>query len=198
MAHSPRTRTAVLAAASLLLGLLAACQELPRHPGDKVQILEQGGLTALNPADIAVAPVEFAAEGIDAPERMLREVVAEALVKRRYSPLALDFVDSRVIDASYRYGTVGEEAVCQIVVHEWDERLWSTGRVLRVDVELRMIDPRDPTGRALWSARYPGQIDATPQESHITESAMYRWAVAEVAAELAGALPARRAEPGRQ
>lgn len=195
MAHSSRTRTVLLAATVLLLG---ACQELPRHPGDRVQILEQGDLTALNPADIAVAPVEYAVDGVRAPDRMLREVVAESLVKRRYSPLALDFVDSRVIDASYRYGTVGEEAVCQIVVHEWDERLWEDGRVLRVDVELRMVDPNDPTGRALWSARYPGQIDATPEESHVTESALYRWAVAQVAAELAGALPARVAEPGRR
>jgi len=162
-----------------------------------VQILEQGSLEALNPADVAVAPLEIVPEGLRVPSDLLREVVCEALVKRRYSPLALDFVDSRVVDASYRPGSLGEDAVCQVVVHAWNEAKWETGRVIEADLELRLVDPRDPGGRPLWAARYPGSVDATSMENHVTEPVLYRWALSELVAELAGALPPRSTLPGR-
>lgn len=199
MAQTPRFRAPALLAA-LALGAVG-CQELPVHHGDKVQVLERGALEDRNPADVVVAPVELDAQlqeaGVRVPDQILREVISEALVKRHYSPLSLDFVDSRVVDASYRGGSLGEDAVCRIVVHRWDERLWETGRMLDVDVELRLQDAQDPSGGTLWSARFPGRIDATGEESHVTEAAMYRWAVSQVGAELAGALPPRTTAPGR-
>ena len=194
MVHSLRTRTLVTAA----LAVFASCQGgLPHHRGDKVQILEIGSLEAANPADIAIAPIEYSQEGLRAPERMLRESFARALIKRRYSPLSIDFVDTRVIDASFTFGAVGEEAVWQTIVHDWNERDWSTGRILRVDLEVRMLDPQDPYGRPLWSARYPGLVDATPEQSHMTEEALFRWAVDQISLGIAGALPQRDTAPGR-
>lgn len=206
MANSKRFHLLALPALVWASTVVVGCQELPQHPGRKVQVLTEGGIETRSPADVAIAPVQLAREDIRAPERLLREVVAESLVKRRYSPLALDYVDSRVIDASYAGGAVGEDAVCELVVHEWDEGKWSSGLLIRFDVEMRMIDVRgagagegegQDEGRLLWAARYQGMVDATPESSHRTEAALYRWAIAQVALELAGALPPRDPVPGR-
>ena len=196
MSLIPRSRTRAISSV-LLLALLGACQELPHHPGRKVQILQQNGLEAANPSDVAVAPVEIEKEGVKVPDHLLREVIGDALVRRRYTPLAIEYVDSRVVDASYQSGTLGEDAVCRLIVHDWDERAWDTGRVLKVDLEMRMVDSRDPEGRVLWSARYPGQVDVTGAESHMTQDALYRHAIEQIAIELAGALPPRDTSPGR-
>lgn len=188
--------------AALVLPLLSvaavACQQLPVQRGRDVQVLDEGGLAERNPAEVVVAPVELATPDLKVPDVALRSAFQDALVRRRYSPLALDFVDSRVIEASYPAGTLGEEAVCRILVHRWDERLWDTGRILDVDVELRMEDPADPDGRDLWAGRLAGRIDVTSEETRLTEPALYRYALEEVALELTSRLPMRTTAPGRQ
>ena len=59
------------------------------------------------------------------------------------------------------------------------------------------VHHEDPEGRVLWSARYPGQVDVTGAESHMTQDALYRHAIEQIAIELAGALPPRDTSPGR-
>lgn len=175
-----------------------ACQDLPQRRGNQVRIIQQGALEDLNPADVAVAPIQLMAEGLEVPELLLREAVQEALLRRRYSPLALDYVDSRVTEAGYTYGELGENAVCQILVHKWDERYWDTGRMLDVDLEMRMIDPRDPEGPALWVAQLPYLIDVTSEEQQFPGQSLYRHAVRAIATELVSPLPRRRTDVGRR
>ena len=142
----PRFWTPVACA---LVALTAACRELPRTPGAGVVVLERGRLADVNPADVAVAPLELA-PGVEAPASRLRMAIARGLPSRQYTPLSLDFVDSRVLEASYSYGALGEEAVCQVTVHGWDERYWDTGHSIEIDIELCMLDPGQPDGPALW------------------------------------------------
>lgn len=188
-------------ALSSLLLLLAvgavSCQELPKQRGRQVAVLVEGDLERLNPADVVVAPLELAEEGMVVPQLTLRRAIQEALVRRHYSPLGLDFVDSRVIEANYTMGSLGEEAVCLLVVHDWDERYWETGRILEVDLEMRLLDPALGSGPPLWAARFEGRVDVTGEQGRMTEPALYRYAVDEVARELASRLPVRQTVPGR-
>ncbi len=176
----------------------SACQELPTIPGDDVQVLQVGNLERLNPGDVVVAPVQFAIEGLDVPELQMRKAISEALASRRYSPLDLAFVDSRLVEASHTYGSLGEEAVCQLIVHQWSERLWTTGRALEIDVELRMIDPRTPEGPVLWAGRLDTRIDVTGEEGHMSPPQLYRLALARMADELVAPMPRRITRPGRE
>jgi len=192
----PPVLTTPVACLALLVG--AACQDLPTIPGDDVQVLQVGALESLNPGDVVVVPVQTAVEGMKVPELQLRKAVSGALASRRYSPLDLAFVDSRLVEASHAFGSLGEEAVCQIIVHKWSERLWTTGRALEVDVELRMIDPSTPDGPVLWAGRLPTRIDVTAEESTMNPQQLYRFAIAKMADELVAAMPRRVTRPGRE
>ena len=159
-----------------------------------------------------MAPIQVVAEGLVVPTRALRESLVRGLVKRRYAPLSLDFVDeagmiggsrsaraigaSGVSEASYQPGTLNEEVVAQLVVHAWDQALWETRRAFKVDIELRMIDPNSPNGPALWSGRLPGRFDYAEQESsYTTEGAFFRGALDQVLAEILAVMPARETRP---
>lgn len=184
---------------SLLAGALLAisCHELPRQPGNSVVVMEQGSLAEVNPADVAVAPVQVA-PGVEAPVARLREAIARGLPARQYTPLSIDFVDSRVIEASYSYGALGEEAVCQVTVYGWDERYWDTGHSIEVDLELTLVDPARPEGPALWSGRLTRAIDVTDLTRSTVEGQLYQRAIERTAEELLFALPERDTRPGRR
>ncbi|MCA9001945.1 MAG: hypothetical protein KDB61_08485, partial [Planctomycetes bacterium] len=162
-----------LVALGLTMGLgLMACQQLPQQKGRGVVIAPGATLESLNPSDVVVAPVILGEEGMKVPARALRESVSRSLVKRRYAPLALDFVDDAgmvsgqgTTEASYRAGTVSEDVVCQIIVHSWKQDLWESRRALVVDVEIQMVDPMNPMGQPLWSGRLDGSMDFASQES---------------------------------
>ncbi|HPF13803.1 MAG TPA: hypothetical protein PLJ12_06015, partial [Planctomycetota bacterium] len=144
--------------------------------------------------------------GMAVPTRALRESLVRGLVKRRYAPLSLDFVDEAGIlggegvqEASYQPGTLNEEVVCQLIVHNWDQSLWDTRRAFKVDLELLMIDPANPSGPPLWSGRLPGRFDyAEQQASYATEGAYFRGAVDQLLAELLAVMPARVTRPDVQ
>ena len=185
-------------AACLVLFVGAGCQDLPTIPGDDVQVLQVGALESLNPGDVVVAPIQIANDGLKVPELQLRKAISAALASRRYSPLDLAFVDSRLVEANHAFGSLGEEAVCQIIVHGWSERLWSTGRALEVDIELRMIDPDNPDGPVLWAGRLPTRIDVTEEAGHVSPQALYRLAISRMADELVAPMPRRDTRPGRE
>ena len=183
--------------AGALVALTASCHELPRQPGNSVVVMEQGRLAEVNPADVAVAPVQIA-PGLDAPGERLRKAIARGLPSRQYTPLSIDFVDSRVIEASYSYGSLGEEAVCQVTVYGWDERYWSTGQSIAVDLELTLIDPARPEGPALWSGRLTKTIDVSDLARSTVEEHLYQRALERAAEELLTALPERDTRPGHR
>ncbi len=198
---TPRIRLVPTVARALALTLALAgmaCQQLPRQVGKEVQVLEVGALAERNPADVAVLPIEIAARGVGVDGVRMRRAFQRGLVKRRYSPLAIDFIDSRTVNASYVYGTLGEEAVCQIVVHGWDDTLWETHRVIDLDVALRMVDPARPDGPSLWAGRLAARIDVNRHANVMGEMALRDEVLEELASELLAAMPARRTEAGAE
>jgi hypothetical protein len=202
------TQRSVLALAVTTLVTLSACalpERVPQRRGTEVAVLEGTGLSELNPSDVAVAPViiymlEANQQLRDAvPVLGLRQAMQRALVRRRYSPLALDFVDSRVVDASYTAGSVGEQAMCEVIVHAWSERYWKTDRVLDVDVEVRMLDPMaEAESLPLWAGRMKGEVEVNSITNYRAEARLREDILDEIALELLARMPARDTSPGQQ
>ena len=196
-------RTFVLWA--LALGSIA-CQQLPMPKGQGVVVEPGATLESRNPSDVVVAPVEVVVEGLQVPIQELRESVVRGLIKRRYAPLSIDFVDEAgrigaegVTEASYRPGTLNEEVVCQLIVHDWDADLWKVRQAFEVDLELRMIDAANPMGQPLWVGRLPGRFNYADQKtSFATEGAHFRGALDQLVAELLAVMPARETRPDVQ
>jgi hypothetical protein len=167
-----------------------------------ISTISSGGalLEEKSPLEVVVAPVINASGNADVPAAHLRNAFQQGLVQRRYSPLALEFVDKKVghaSQASYRPGSLDEEAVFQIAIEHWDSSLWEIHSALMVKMQVRMLDARDPTAPALWTARVDRRFDFTrDRERFTTEDAALRHASEEIAAEMLAALPTRSPAPG--
>ncbi|HIG87607.1 MAG TPA: hypothetical protein EYQ25_11235 [Planctomycetes bacterium] len=182
-----------------------SCQPLPERHGMAVEITPvTGRLATINPNDVVVAPIEFAEEGLQAPEQMLRQAAVGSLIARRYAPLSLDFVDASipeslaggVLKAPYRPGSLGEDAVLRIIVHSWDTSLWNLRNALMVDLEFIMEDPGD-SGQELWHARLKQRFDFEKQaRTAATESALLSTAMRVMTDEICSQLPQRVVLPG--
>jgi hypothetical protein len=165
----PVVRPSVLAARTALLGLcaaslLAGCQTQPRIAGANVQVQPEGRLAAVNPSDIAIAPLENLSPIADVPELELRRAAATFLPRKRYSPLKLENVDGALVGvepATYRPGTLREDAVLELTVHAWDTSLWDLRRTLIVDIEARLVESSGQGGPALWTGRLSQRFDLT-------------------------------------
>ena len=103
-----------------------------------------------------------------------------------------------MIEASYSYGALGEEAVCQVTVYGWDERYWGNARAIDADLELTLVDPAQPDGPALWSGRLTKAIDVSDLARSTVEGHLYQRAIERAAEELLSALPERDTSPGRR
>jgi hypothetical protein len=175
----------------LLLGLslLAACQELPKVPGRHVDELYRGGLESSQPADVVVAPVVDESASSRAPQAALRQAFQVGLVKRRYSPLALDYVDRRVVEASYSPGSLQEDAVFEVTVRDWDMSRWDTHGEVTVEVEAWMLGP---DGTELWGGKLTRKLDLSTERQHYptTREAFERGCTL-IADELLEVMPAR-------
>lgn len=182
------------------LALLAGCQTQPTLRGSNVQVTQEGRVAVTNPADIAVAPVERVAAAGSLPEQPLRVAAQHALVKKRYSPLSLKQVDGAMVGlepAAYRPGMLREEAVLELVVHGWNDTLWSTRYTLTVDVEARLVEPDAAPGVALWGARLSQRFDFTAEaQDATTDEGLMQLACDRILEELLSKLPARDAQPG--
>lgn len=197
----------------LLVPVLAisSCRNLPEVPGTSVrELYSEGGMAAKKPVDIVVAPVMIEANVDSVPSQALSTAFAEALIRRRYSPLSADFIASTLegaeaapdnagapIPASYSPGTLGEDAVLRLVVKSWDMSLWKTERKLAVTIDAWMIDSIDPLGTELWGARYDSVLDMSlMQNRYLTDESLMQYCCGEVARELMDCMPARTARPG--
>lgn len=178
---------------ALLLGLGAGCETtVPHRTGSSVEILVDGAaLEQLNPVEVAVAPIVDDTPGKSVPSKVLREAFQTALVKRRYTPLSIEFVDSRVVDAVYDPGSLGEQAVLEVSVVRWDDQLLETHGAVIVDLEARMIDPQRPEGDPLWSGRVSHRME-TERSVASTQPRMLRAVCEEIAREMLSAMPARQ------
>ncbi len=194
-----RARSASRSLLGVLLVSLAACATLPDQPGRQVEVQSVSGLEARNPADIAVAPLVIP-DGVLAspPQKAVRTAFCRALVKRRYTPLAIDFVDARVVEAAYSPGSAREDAVLEIIVHSWDRSLWEVRTAILVDLEARLIDAEHPTAEPLWSGRMTQRFDFASERNRIvTEGALLQEACNQIAEEFLAALPVRDTSAGR-
>ncbi len=176
---------------ALLFGVqfLGACQELPKVPGRHVSELYRGSLESVQPADVVVAPIADKSADGRAPTDSLRQAFQSGLIKRRYSPLALEYVDRRVVEAAYTPGSLREDAVLQVTVREWDMNRWDTHGEISVVMEAWMIGP---DGAELWGGKLTRKIDLSSEREHYptTREAFERGSVI-LASELLEVMPAR-------
>ncbi len=183
---SRRTSWIALACAATL----AACNELPRRRGESVE--------KRNPIDLVVAPVENATGDKSVPLASLREAFQKGLVRRRYTPLALEYVDRKVVDAAYTPGSLKEEAVLQVTIEAWDKTLLDTRGALLVKAHARLIDAENPTNGQLWGGFIDHRFDLEAErEQFSTEAALLDYACGRIAEEVLAALPARNTGPDR-
>ena len=159
MQSAIRTLTLV----AVLVGGGAACQTTPSPTGSMVESTFVGDIAAVNPVDVAVLPVEVAPGVLGAPAEMIRDSAARALVRRRYSPLAMDVVDETIAmsasagggvqEASFSPGALGEDAYLELMIEQWDMPDWMALHSIDATIAARLVDPRNPGGPALWEAR---------------------------------------------
>jgi len=193
-------RRPVLGGLVVLAGALvsSACNELPRRRGESVQAVSSGKLDEKNPVDIVVAPVENATGSKSVPLAALREAFQDGLLRRHYSPLALDYVDRKVVDATYQPGALQEEAVLQVKVETWDTSLLDSRGALKVKVHARLIDAESQGAVQLWSGFIDHRFDLDgARERFSTRQALLEYASEQIASEVLAALPARSAGPPR-
>lgn len=180
-------------AVSLLV--LSSCQGVPEHRGSAVHT-DTGSVLQESPIEVAVAPV-VNASGASLPAAALRDSFQNELVERRYSPLALDYVDRKVTEAAYTPGASDEQATLVITVEKWDSSLWTSHGAITAKVVTQLIDATGG-GKVLWSATADQRFDFPGLREHLsTETARLQYACDEIAAELLGKLPPRKPRPGR-
>lgn len=188
----------ILLSLSCAAGLFAVsgCYQLPKARGYDVDV-HAGTIREQNPRDIAIGPVLVVHEGVDVPDFALRRGFQRGLVKRRYSPLALEQVDNNLIEASYRAGRLEEDAALEIVVYTWDDSQWDTRSVLTFDVEARLIDPEGSAIDPLWAGRLEKRMPFTQVRDVIPSNrAQMERACEVIADEILAALPQRVARVG--
>ena len=199
MSHSivrPHSSRLAGSLALLLAASLAACNELPRRRGERVETASNAKLDEQRPVDVVVAPVENVTKSKDVPLAAMREAFEKGLVRRRYSPLATEYVDRRVVDASYTPGTLKEEAVLQVTIETWDTSLLESRGAVIVKARARLLDAKDPANGQLWSGAIDQRFDLNAnRENFSTRTAMMQHACERIAEEVLAALPARSAGP---
>ncbi len=180
-----------------LLSLATACNQLPKRPGEFVATGKGSALEQQSPIEVAIAPLTDSSGNAELPRNELRSAFQSALVRRRYTPISLELVDSKVVNAAYRPGTLEEQAVLLLDVQRWDTHLWDTRSVIEVTIRARMVSPENPSGE-LWSGVLEKRCDfGDIQEQFTTEGALRRHACESIANELLEAMPARQPVPGK-
>jgi hypothetical protein len=169
---------------------------MPVRRGGTVETVSTGKLEKKNPIDVVMAPIDNASGNEGVPLEDLRAAFQRALVKRRYSPLGLEYVDKTVVDAAYKNGTLQEEAVMRVKIEKWDESLWETHTALVIKAEAHMIDPQDPSGD-LWSGKIDHRYEfGSYREKFSTDQSLRKFACEQIVNEIMSALPVRTTAPG--
>ncbi len=181
--------------AALLVSSLVfvACTQLPKPPADGgVRTSGSALLEARSPMEVVVAPVQGDAY---VPGDELRQGIQQALIARRYSPLALRQVDKKVVDAGYKSGSLAEQAVFETKVARFDTSLFDTNGAITVSMTMRMVDSAD--GAVLWTGSVERRFDCSShKDQYATSAARLRAACEYITGEVLEALPARNPVPG--
>lgn len=161
------------------------------NPGVKT-----GRLASVNPLDVVVLTPDNLTGRSDLPLEALRTELQAGLIERRYSPLAFEYIDRTAIEASYRPGTLGEQAVFQVVITGWDDSLWRSHARLIVDADVYLLDAAAPEREsALWGGHVTRRIDLATQRSVTMHmDLLLQRAVADLTDGILSSLPARNPE----
>jgi hypothetical protein len=162
----------VLCVLGCLMG--AACDTKP--PADVQSSLSTSpDFHVANPTDIAVLPVEDSTPDRRAAPHLdtIRSELVLALVRQRYSPLAVRAVDGQfaaeaasikkagvTAPASLQRvaGKFGEDAVLGVRVDSWDESSLSVDNELRFSSDVALLDSKSK--KMLWSGHLNGRVKA--------------------------------------
>jgi hypothetical protein len=162
--------------------MLAACQ-VARPPGPISTMRPEPELATLNPADIAVLPVEDAVPGapLKSLTRHMELKLHEGLLDRAYSPISPAKVNAVVAAESEGgrspslaelKGKFLEDALLVTKVTQWDEKsMFSDGRV-RVAAEVKLLD--SGTLANLWSGSYELEVKLPAGSSSVRDPVSLR------------------------
>jgi len=191
-----RSVRAGLIAAGAASFALAACYTVHQPAGATVQTVSTGKLEKKNPLEVVLAPIDNASNNENAPLDDLREAFQRELVKRRYSPLALEYVDKTLVDAAYKPGALQEEAVLRVKIERWDSSLWESHTALLIKAEAHMIDAKDSAAGDLWTGKIDHRYEfGAYREKFSSDRALLEFACRQIADEMLAALPARATGP---
>ncbi len=193
--HSNRRFRALLIPFMLLAALLgSACQSLPDPPGQNVTEIFHGTLEIVQPADVVVAPITVEGNAGVVPTMELRKAFQRNLLLRRYSALALPYTDRRVVNASYKSGSLYEDAILKIIVKKWDMSRWSSNKEVAVVMEAWMISSKDES--QLWGGRFEKTFYLQQDMAHrATEKGAFEETAQLIASRLMEIMPARTPKP---
>lgn len=168
--------------------------------------LHTGRLRQANPLDIAVLPVQNNSGREDVPVAGLRHAFHHGLVRQRYTPLSLEYVDSKIVDpnpadantaeASYTPGDTHENAILQLFVTRWDDSRWKSSAELRIDGEIYLLDVAEPNpSKALWGGKISRNVSVLARRQVIaSDGELLDEALAQFADDVLASLPARNPE----
>lgn len=181
---------------AVLAAVFAGCQNIPTRRGTTVEASANAKIELVNPTDIAVLPIENLTSSKKIPAKELRAALESGLVLRRYSPLATEFVDSKVTDAAFQSGSLREDAILRVTIENWEDGSWVTHSAVTLRLTARILDSK--SGVELWSGRLDRRFDLDKDRDQFTTEAPLKKLLCEtIVTELFSALPARTAKPGR-
>jgi hypothetical protein len=158
-------------ALALSLGLcaltaFAACKTTRVPLGAGNDGISTGRLATVNPLEVVVQRVENQSGVAGVPLDAIRARFHSGLVKARYTPLALEYVDrnARAVEAGYKPGELGEQATLRVVITGWDDSQWRSRSRLVVDAEVYLLDANEPElTKALWGGHVSRTVDLSRQ-----------------------------------
>lgn len=174
----------------------AACNDIPKGHGSAIHASDKQRVVEEKPMEVAVAPI-VNASGASIPANELRQAFQKELIVHCYTPLALEFVDRKVVDASYTPGSAQENATLVITIEKWDASLWPTHQAITARMTASLVDTKG-SRESIWTATADQRFDFAKALQHLsTEGARVRHATDTIARELLARLPMRTARPGR-
>jgi len=178
------------------LACFSACGPTrPPRGLDNPQIIV-GSLSQVNPLDIVVLPIQNNTGRPNLPLAQLRQAFHAGMVHQKYSPLSLDYVDQRVVEAAYTPGTLNEQAILQVFINSWDDSQWKSMSRLHIEAEVYLLDSKNPDQRQpLWGGKVDRHIDLGREMAGIPNSnaAMTR-AIEKFTDDVLASLPPRNPE----
>ena len=190
-------RLAPLCLAALVsLATFSACGPTRPPKGLDNPNLIVGSLSQANPLDVVVLPIQNNTGREGLPLTELRAAFHAGLVRQKYSPLALEFVDAHAVEAAYTPGELQEQAILQIFINGWDDSQWRSMSRLRVQAEIYLLDARNPDPKQpLWGGKVDRRVDLAKDSPGIANQATFmKRAIDKFTEDVLASLPPRNPE----